>query len=172
MSTTSLAVIEGHGDVRRLTLSVDLRAAPSAAWSALTTLDSLQIWWPDWEPGGVFDQREGGRIVIGDGTWLDGQVKVWTPPHLLEFTWRDHSSENWFEHKTRSLARFELLASSAQTTNLRLTQFAPADSVIGGTAGWHSFVERLQRLLEGEPIIDDPDRFDELVRLYSREYPT
>ena len=165
-----LATIEGHGDIRRLTLRAQLRTTPAVAWLALTSIESLRVWWPDWLPGGVFDHEEGGRVVIGDGSWLDGRVKVWAPPHVLELTWREHSGGSWFEPVTKSLVRFELLATSAGTTSLTLVQFAPAGSVVGGTAGWHSFVERLQRLLAREPQVDDAGRFDELVSLYTLHF--
>jgi len=165
---TKLAVIEGDGDVCRTMLRTCFSAGIQTAWSAITEVDQIKYWWPDWQPGGLLEPFEGGRVVLGDGGWIDGQVKIWAPPHMLSFSWReDGSGGEWYESQTKSLLMIQLLQTSATQTSLTLTQYAPRGSVVGGTAGWHYFVgERLKSLLEKQSFDDRPERFHELVALY------
>ena len=75
---------------------------------------------------------------------------------------------DWFEDKTKSLLRIDLVENADKQTLLRLIQFAPANNAVGGTAGWHHFAgERLKSFLETGEVVDNPDRFDELKALYS-----
>lgn len=137
----------------------------------MTSIEEMKIWWPDWQPGGLLEPSEGGRIVLGDGSWIDGTIKVWAPPNLLEFTWKEAPEDaDWFEPGTKSLLRVELVALAQQRTALTLIQFAPAAAIVGGTAGWHYFAgERLKCLVEGGTFDDRPERFDELVALYTSD---
>ncbi len=169
--STKLAVIEGHGDVCRTTLRTRFHADIQRTWSAITDLDQLKLWWPDWQPGGLLEPFEGGRIVLGDGSWIDGQIKVWAPPHVLAFSWReDEFGGEWYEPLTKSLLTIQLLQTTPEECELTLTQYAPRGSVIGGTAGWHYFAgERLKSLLENRAYDDRPERFRELVRLYEEK---
>lgn len=168
---TKLAVIEGHGEVNRTTLRVQFRADIQAVWSAITEVEQIKLWWPDWQPGGQLEPFETGRIVLGDGSWIDGQIKIWAPPHVLSFSWReDGMGGEWYEAQTKSLLTIQLLQINQTDTALTLTQFAPRGCVVGGTAGWHHFAgERLKSLLENRRYDDRPGRFDELVALYEEK---
>lgn len=166
------ATLEGAGSLRRIALENELGAPVDTVWNAITDVELVKQWWPDWQPGGTIEKREGGRIILGDGSWIDGTIKVWSPPHILEFTWHEHlqspDAVDWFEPKTRSLLRIDLVSTGDSTTLLNLVQFQPADSAVGGTAGWHHFAgERLKSLLEDGRVIDRPDRFAELKLLYA-----
>ncbi|MEM7077198.1 MAG: SRPBCC domain-containing protein [Pseudomonadota bacterium] len=163
-----LAVIEGHGDLCRMTLRTQFSADIQAVWRVITQVDQLKIWWPDWQPGGVLEPFERGRVVLGDGRWIDGEVKVWAPPHVLAFSWReDTAGGDWFEAHTKSLLTIQLLQINSTQIELTLFQYAPRDSIVGGIAGWHYFAgERLKSLLESEAFDDRAERFDELVALY------
>ena len=43
-----LATISGDGSICRIGLSVDLPASAEVVWQALTQVDVLSDWWPDW----------------------------------------------------------------------------------------------------------------------------
>jgi uncharacterized protein YndB with AHSA1/START domain len=164
------AEIQGDCVVRRVALSNTLNAPIETVWQAITNVEQIQHWWPDWRPGGVIDKAEGGTVRLGDGSWIDGIVKVWRPPHIFEFTWQEHPDEtpDWFEARTSSLLRIDLVELSNSQTLLNLIQFAPEQSAVGGTAGWHHFAgERLKCLLETGMVEDTSGRFDVLVKLYS-----
>lgn len=168
MNEHKFAEIEGDGAVRRVVVRNRLKASIDVVWEAITNPDQLQHWWPDWKKGGSIEKREGGRILLGDGSWIDGTIKVWSPPHVFEFTWNDHQDEgsDWFEGKTKSTLRIDLVQVGDETA-LTLVQFMPSGSEIGGAAGWHQFAgERLSQLLEGGQVVDDPSRFAALKRLY------
>lgn len=166
--TVRIATIEGSGAVRHMQLRSELNANIEQVWQALTNVEQLAQWWPDWRPGGVMEHHEGGRIRIDDGTWLDGLIKVWAPPHILAFSWReDDLRADWLESHSRSLTTFQLFNRSAEECTLLVSQFAPVGAVVGGTAGWHYFAgERLARLLTNQPFDDRPERFEELKQLY------
>ncbi len=164
------AAIQGDGAIRRIALSNTFNASLETVWQAITNVDQIQHWWPDWRSGGVIDKAEGGVIRLGDGSWIDGIVKIWRPPHIFEFTWREHVDGNpeWFETYTSSMLRIDLVELAESQTLLNLIQFAPESSVIGGTAGWHHFAgERLKSLLEDGEVNDTSGRFEQLVKLYS-----
>ena len=148
-----------------------MSAPIDTVWDAITDVAKVRHWWPDWRPGGVIEHFEGGRIVLGDGSWIDGTIKVWSPPHILEFSWHERLADpadvDWFEGKTKSLLRMDLVGTSPSTTLLNLVQFSPADCAVGGTAGWHHFAgERLRSFLADGRVGEDPDRFSELKLLY------
>jgi len=60
MTEFKYASIQGDGDVRRVALQNELNAPISRVWEAVTTVDQIQHWWPDWRPGGVIEPNEGG----------------------------------------------------------------------------------------------------------------
>ncbi len=53
MAGTRLAVIDGAGDVRRMTLATSFDAAIDRVWEAMTSIEKMKVWWPDWQPGGI-----------------------------------------------------------------------------------------------------------------------
>lgn len=168
---TKLAVIEGYGNLFRTTLRTQFTADIQAVWSAITEVDQIKYWWPDWQPGGLLEPHEKGRVVLGDGNWIDGEVKVYAPPHVLAFSWReDDTGGEWYESQTKSMLTIQLLQITRTETSLILTQYTPEGSVVGGTAGWHYFAgERLKALLENRTYDDRPERFQELVALYEEK---
>lgn len=169
MKIHKYASIEGNGAVRRIALSNNLNAPLERVWHAITTVDQIQHWWPDWRPGGVIEPHEGGTVRLGDGSWIDGIVKVWRPPHIFEFTWHEtiEGDPEWLEAITNSLLRIDLVELTDSTTLLNLIQFAAESSVVGGTAGWHHFAgERLTSFLKDGEVSDDLGRFGQLQELY------
>lgn len=164
------AEIQGDGAIRRIALSNTLNAPLETVWQAITEVEQIQHWWPDWRPGGVIDKVEGGVVRLGDGSWIDGLIKVWRPPHIFEFTWHEQLDDrpDWFEACTNSMLRIDLVELSGSQTLLNLIQFTPESSAVGGTAGWHQFAgERLKSLLETGKVEDTSGRFEELVKFYS-----
>ncbi len=166
-ATKPLVNIEGSGDIRRINLQLTLAAPIKKVWSALTQPEQIRHWWPDWHPSGILEPREGGRIAIGDGGWLDGRIKVWAPPYILAFSWREEELDApWFEPATKSLLHLQLLESD-NATQLTLQQYAPLGSVAGGAAGWHNFAAtRLPIWVEEDRVDEQPERFNELHTLY------
>ena len=170
-----LARIAGGGPVRRIELVRDLAAPIGRVWSAITEVEALREWWPDWSPGGEIEPREGGLIRLGNGGWIDGEIRVWRPPHLFEFSWNDvqrPETVEVLEPLTRSLVRFDLVENGRDRTMLHLMQFARAEDAVGGAAGWHEFAgERLPVYLAAGSVPADPNRFAVLRGRYAVAYP-
>jgi len=171
MSEEKHVVILGSGATRRIALERRLRAPIDKVWQAITSVDALKHWWVDWQAGGEIERKEGGRIVLGDGSWINGSVKTWAPPHIFSFTWHesldDPQNTLGFEEKTKGLLRIDLVEVDADQTVLTLIQFLPAADTVGGAAGWHDFGEYLASYLKGEKIDYKAERFAELKALYA-----
>lgn len=169
MTSHKFSKIQGQGEVRRISLKNELKAPILRVWDTITEVRHLKSWWPDWKPGGTIEKCEGGTIKLGDGSWIDGTIKVWRPPHIFEFVWQENIMEEsqWYEKNTQNLLRIDLVEVDKNTTLLHLIQFAPKDSVIGGAAGWHHFAgERLPKYLENIELLDDEQRFYQIKLLY------
>jgi uncharacterized protein YndB with AHSA1/START domain len=84
-----------HRDDDRLVLAIQLPAAATSVWSALTNPLQIHAWWGDYV---TLEAREGGRFVErwtdqgGSGVITAGVVTRVVPEKLLEFTWAD---EDW-----------------------------------------------------------------------------
>ncbi|MEM9669384.1 MAG: SRPBCC domain-containing protein [Pseudomonadota bacterium] len=172
MSELKNVTIVGSGTTRRITLERQLEAPIEKVWQAITSIDALKQWWVDWQDGGKIEQEEGGRIILGDGSWINGSIKIWAPPHVFSFTWHeslaDPQNTIGYDEKTKGLLRIDLIEANADQTFLTLIQFLPAADTVGGAAGWHYFGEILFSYLKGEKITYRTDRFEELKSLYAR----
>ena len=107
----------------------------------------------------------GGRVYLaftdGDGV-IDGRVTAIAPPRLLEFTWTDKGDDFGF-------VRWELTAEDGGT-RLVLTHTVPASARESGLpmlAGWHSLLDQLAALLDGQPC-PSRGRWQELHDHYAR----
>ena len=167
-----LATIAGHGPVSEMTLRCSYpNVSLATLWRAIIEPEQLKVWWPDWEVGGLFEPHPGGRVVIGDGAWLNGRITQWEPHSRLAYTWReDQPDATWFEANSQSAVLFLLEDLGQKHSQLTLQQPMPTDSVVGGTAGWHYFAaERLPRFLAHLPQLPEAGRFEALVELYGPE---
>jgi uncharacterized protein YndB with AHSA1/START domain len=131
-------------------------------WTALTDPTKFAKWFA---PGEI-ELTLGGRVHLaftdGDGV-VDGRVTALAPPELLEFTWTDKGNDLGF-------VRWEL-ATDDGGTRLVLTHTVPETARGYGLpmlAGWHSLLEKLTALLDGQPISAVPDRWQELHDEYTK----
>ena len=131
-------------------------------WTALTTPAVLAKWLA---PGEI-ELTLGGRVHLaftGGDTVIDGEVTAYEPPRVLEFTWTDKGNDYGF-------VRWEL-TDEAGGTHLLLTHTVPEAARGSGVpmlAGWHSLLEKLAALLDGQPVSDLPDRWQEFHDDYAR----
>jgi uncharacterized protein YndB with AHSA1/START domain len=139
-----------------------LRHPVEAVWAALTTPAQLA----QWLAPGEFELALGGRVYLaftdGDSV-IDGRVTAIDPPRLLEFTWTDHDNDFGF-------VRWELMAADGGT-RLVLTHNLPESARASGfpmLAGWHSLLDQLALLLDGQPMSVARDRWQELHDHYAR----
>lgn len=168
MKNDGRVVASGHGKYRRVEVRRVVDAPIDRVWEAISSAEEMERWWS----AGVLEGREGGRIHLHmdtdecDGLPLDGQIKVFLPPHVLEFTWHEAYDP------AMGVVRFDLIEVEGGKTQVTLTNFVPADDVVPASAGWHEIVERLGtyvRTGERVPVPEGDSRFKELESLYGRE---
>ena len=162
--------IVGSGPTRRLYLEIEVSAQIEKVWQAISSVDMLQRWWTDWKEGGLLEPREGGRIIMGEGAWINGHVTIWNPPHILEFTWHDSlpdpSSVTGYHAPTKGRLRIDLVEGKNTRTHMSLIQYLPAQDAAGGAAGWHQFAENLMGYFTDGKIALSEGQFEELKQLY------
>ena len=131
-------------------------------WIALT--DPAQL--AQWLAPGEIELTLGGRVYLaftdGEGV-IDGRVTAIAPPRLLEFTWTDKGDDFGF-------VRWELMA-EGDSTHLVLTHSVPdaaRDFGLPALAGWHTLLEQLVALLDGQHVPSAPGRWQELHDHYAR----
>ena len=153
----SLALVIGNGPARRVEVRRSIKAPIQRVWEAITDANEISSWW---QPA-TFEKREGGRVRVfmdaGGDPFVDGIVKVFQPPYLLEFSWNEADDKP-------GLVRFDLVEESSDQTIVTFTQFVPVSEVIPAAAGWHDIVDRLASFLQtGAP---GEGRFSELMEIY------
>lgn len=165
--TALLTVVSGSGPVRRLAIKITIDAVIGIVWKALTDISEVKNWWTD----GVIEAEEGGRFRLDDGKEVNGTVKLCFPPYLFAFTWNDFPERaehpSLIDSNTKSIVRFDLIELSQNQTSLSFVQYLPPGEVIKAAAGWHEIVgERLKDYIETGKVLDDPNRFSDLQKLY------
>lgn len=165
--------IVGNGSPRKISLEREYSAPVERLWEMATSVENLKYWWLDWQVGGEIQCREGGVIQLGDGSWINGRITSWNPPHVFAFTWNDNLEDpentDWYEHRTGSQLRIDLVSVGKNRTLLSLVQFMPADHAAGGAAGWHHFGENLAGYLEKGEVMLRPERFEQLKAHYQEQ---
>ncbi|WP_332689994.1 SRPBCC family protein [Devosia sp.] len=115
-------------------------------WSALTDPARLA----DWMGASLVEPRVGGRFeLMVDGSHpMTGRVRVWEPPHVLEFSWSN-------THAPDSVVRYELEQQGGTTRLVFTHQGMPYANSALMLPGWHDFLAHLGRLLDGSaPPVD------------------
>ena len=163
-----LTEVTGSASVRRLQTRILVAKAVTEVWSAITETKHLGHWWTN----GTVGKHAGEAIQLAEPEDLNGTIICMRAPHVFEFTWHDNLSEaahpEWIEPSTNGLVRFDLTEASGNNTLVTLMQFAPAESAFDAAAGWHELLERLKEYLERGVVADNPDRFNELKKIYAK----
>lgn len=132
-------------------------------WRALTDPARLA----DWMGESMVDPRVGGRIevMIGSPGVATGEIRVWDPPHVLEFTWDNMDSHG-------AIIRYEMKADGQGTRMVFTHSHMPYTSSALMLPGWHVFFDRLGQALVGvEPGgIPWRDSWSEMQKRYLAEY--
>jgi uncharacterized protein YndB with AHSA1/START domain len=111
-------------------------------WKAL--IDPARL--ADWMGESTVEPRAGGRIqlMIGTPGVATGEIRVWEPPHVLEFTW-----DNWDSHG--AVIRYEMQAQDGGTRLIFSHAHMPYDSSALMLPGWHALLAALGAALDGKP---------------------
>lgn len=160
MSTEALGAFERHDDhidvrfVRHYPRSVE------KVWNALTDPARLA----DWMGVSRVEPHVGGRIeLMLDGPHPGtGQVLVWDPPKVLEFTWSN-------THAPDSTIRYELERQGDGTRLIFTHTGMPYASSALMLPGWHNFLARLAGVVADAPP-RVPASYRDMQAIYVEHY--
>ena len=104
----------------------------------MTEPEHLAVWYPQEIVG---DRKAGAplRFVSSTGEGFDGQMLVFDPPSVMEFTWG------------ADLLRIELQPDGAGTLLTLTDTFDDLGKAARDAAGWHECLDRLTSDLDGTP---------------------
>ncbi|HEY3142160.1 MAG TPA: SRPBCC family protein [Acidimicrobiales bacterium] len=134
-----------------------LQHPPEKVWRALTEPEHLAVWFPSTVEG---ERTAGAKLrftfPFDDAPVMDGEMVVYEPPSVLEFTWGEGD-----------LLRFELQPDDDGTVLTLLDRFDEQGRAARDGAGWHASLDVLTYHLAGEPTPWPPDeRWSHVNQLY------
>jgi uncharacterized protein YndB with AHSA1/START domain len=124
MDDAELGTLTRQGDRWLLTFTRRLAHPREKVWRAVTEPEHLAAWYPQEIVG---ERRAGAplRFVSSAGDGFDGQMLVFDPPEVMEFTWGTDR------------LRIELRADGAGTLLTLTDTFDELGKVARDGAGWH-----------------------------------
>lgn len=162
-----MSATESLGKVTRVRDRVDVRferhypRPVETVWNAITEPARLA----DWMGAAHVEPRQGGRIeMMTDGPFpMRGEVSVWDPPHVLEFSWSN-------AHAQDSVVRYELQRVENGTRMLFSHQGIPYASSALFSPGWHSLFAALSAMLDEKAVGPEPGSFRKMQAVYVDRY--
>ena len=132
---------------------------PEKVWRALTEEAHVSAWFP---ADIVGERRAGAELRFefreDEGPTLPGEMRIFEPCELLEFTWSDE------------VMRFELSADGDGGTVLRFVNtFGDVGKAARDAAGWHVCLDGLDAVVDGTK--PTPGGWDELHPVYVETFP-
>ena len=163
--TDDFAIFTDGGATLRLEREV--RGPIERVWDYLIKAELREQWISD----NAMPETVGGSYSV---TWDDGEggtagitftVRAIEPPHVLEFMWTDLASVGGVPND--SIVRFELAAKPNDRVQVILThRLVPATERPSIGAGWHSHLDRLRAVLDGNPGPTADERYAEIAPHY------
>ncbi len=118
---------------------------PEKVWRAMTEPEHLAAWFPTTIEG---ERAAGAKLhfVFPDdiATAVDGEMLVYDPPRVLEFSW---AGEAW---GGAEILRFELLPDGPGTLLIFVDTFDEVGKAARDGAGWHVCLDVLAEHLDGK----------------------
>ncbi len=155
--TENLGTLSSEGGTRSVRFVRVFDVSVEELWDAITDPDRIARWMRTEQM--TFERHVGGAVRYrwGGTDEAIGTVKVFDPPHAVEYTWREGSES--------SIVRFELRP-LAQGVELTLHHWnLGSDQATGVGAGWHAHLDFLNAVL-GDEVFDFDRRFNDLLPRY------
>ena len=138
MDDADLGTLTRQGDRWTLTFTRRVAHPREKVWRAVTEPEHLAAWYPQ----EIVGERKAGaplRFVSSAGDGFDGQMLVFDPPEIMEFTWG------------ADRLRIELQADGAGTLLTLTDTFDDLGKAARDAAGWHECLDRMVSDLDGTP---------------------
>ena len=151
--------LEPAGERWQLVFTRRLLHRPEKVWRALTEAEHVSAWFP---ADIVGERRAGAPLQFefreDEGPTLPGEMRIFDPFELLEFTWSDE------------VMRFELAPDGEDATVLRfINTFDDVGKAARDAAGWHVCLDALEVDLGGG--VPAPGGWDERHPEYTAAFP-
>jgi uncharacterized protein YndB with AHSA1/START domain len=132
--------LEPAGEQWQLVFTRRLRHPREKVWRAITEAEHVSAWFP----ADILGERRAGAALQfvfreGEGPTLPGEMRIFEPVELLEFTWSEE------------VLRFELTPDDdGNGTVLRfLNTFGDVGKAARDAAGWHTCLDILEAHFDG-----------------------
>ena len=157
MDDTNLGMLTRQGDQRTLTFTRSLKHSQEKVWRAVTEPEHLAVWFPHEIVG---ERRPGAplKFLHPKGDAFDGQMRVFDPPSVIEFTWGP------------DLLRIELQADGEGTLLTLTDTFDELGQAARDAAGWHECLNRLVGDLDGESLSAWGSNWHQLNKIYQERF--
>ncbi|MBA0046369.1 SRPBCC family protein [Mycobacterium sp. NPDC050853] len=165
------------GDRAALTFERRLPYPVETVWSAIADPEQRRAWIGETtletRTGGQFQMVPSGPPLPTEAKRVTGRVLVWEPPHVLEHEWKqailDEPHARRGSEPAHSVVRYELSA-DGDGTLLRFTHRGlSVQHANGFRPGTHAFFDRLIAYLDGEPMPEWGQRYQEIAALIAAD---
>jgi uncharacterized protein YndB with AHSA1/START domain len=153
MDEADLGTLSRQGDRWTLRFTRRLAHPHEKVWRAVTEPEHLAVWFPQ----EIVGDREAGaplRFVSSAGEGFDGQMLVFDPPSVMEFTWGTDQ------------LRIELRPDGGGTLLTLADTFGDLGKAARDAAGWHECLDRLVSDLDGTPPPEWGERWGQTHQAY------
>jgi len=151
-----LGTLTRQGDRWTLVFTRRLAHPREKVWRAVTEPQHLAVWFPqeiigDRQPGAPL------RFVSSGGGSFAGQMLLFDPPEVVEFTWGT------------DLLRIELSLDGTGTLLTLTDTFDEVGKAARDAAGWHECLDRLVSALDGTAQPPQGERWRQIHPVYVAE---
>ena len=168
LNTQSKGIITIEKEYGTLKFERRLSHPREVVWKAITDQKEIFRWLPDYK--GTFDGYKGGAIDLVNtvtGSHVTGDILVWDPHHVFEHEWHISPNQMFPHGEPESVVRWELKQDGDSDTLLIVTHSRLTKSTALSLApGWHSYLDRLEAILNNQVLPDWARRFAEVKELY------
>ncbi len=154
------------GEHATLTFRRVYHHAAAHVWDAIATPEGLRHWLLCTHA--VIDGKVGGRfdLVSGPpGYRSTGTILAWDPPRVLEYEWNIAPVPE-MPRGEHAIFRFELTPDGDATQLLVTYRRITTQTARGFLPGLHVFLDRLEAQLDGAPLPDFLQRFEDVRAAY------
>jgi uncharacterized protein YndB with AHSA1/START domain len=158
------SIVEGNTATLIFTRVID--HAPEHVWEAIATPAGLAGWLMCADVR--IDGRTGGTIEMVSGParyHSKGAILNWDPPHLFEYEWNVAPVPE-MPLGENAIFRYELTPQRGSTLLTVTYRRITTPTASGFLPGLHAFLDRLEAQLDGQPLPDWLNRFNELLAHY------